>query len=144
MIDEIYFGGKQIARLFNVTQKTISVWGEKGFPKAAHGKYPVFACHDWWMAHNSDPSGDDIGEFRKRKLGAEARIKEYDAAVREGELVARSEAEGWVIGLVSMVKSGFLGLPRRAAPVVFGKEIREIEEVLNREIKAILKKLAKK
>ena len=85
--------------------------------------------------------GDTIADSKKRKLDAEARLKEIDLMVREGELIKRDEAKDWVGAEVDTAKKAFMFLPRRLPGMLIGKDERDMEPVIRGEIYEILRKM---
>ena len=62
---------------------------------------------------------------------------------KEGSLILKNEAVKWVSILVAEAKQGFMNLPRRFGPVLaVVNDEKEIEELLRKEIWAILRQLA--
>ncbi len=90
-----------------------------------------------------DDDSESMDEAKRRKEIAVANMKELSEQQMRGELIPRDDAVKWVGAMVDEAKSAFLALPRRMAPVIYGKEIREGEIALRAEVHRILTRLAR-
>ena len=91
----------------------------------------------------AEGSGDaSLTDERRELVRVQRKLKELELMVAKGKLVQRDEAEGWAIQLAMEARQSFVHLPRRMAGELFGKEPRDIEEILRKEIYIILKKLS--
>jgi phage terminase Nu1 subunit (DNA packaging protein) len=136
-----------LATALGVNIRSITRWVKDGLPRAATGKFCLPECVTWLVerARASGAGSDDEGKrwltiFRKER----ALISELERKKLEGSLIPRDEAVKWAVSLATEAKMAFLALPRRTAPVLYGKEIRDIEALLRTEIRAILTRLAQR
>ena len=126
----------QLSEIFGVTQQAISLWAGRGCPKAGHGKWDIALVLQWWL-DNLYQADNDTEEMAQAKL-------EYWQAKARGETVKSDLAEGKVIPVdeikkawawrVSEMSNGLGALPMRLAPLIAGKNEREIRSILGSEI----------
>lgn len=118
--------------------------------KVGHGKFDGPKAHQLYIENmvipkfaRSDDDSESMEEAKRRKEIAVANLKELDEQERRGELIDRSQAVDWVGSLVDEARTAFQALPRRMAPILYGKEIRDSEATLRKEVNRILNKLAR-
>lgn len=139
----------ELAAFIGVSMQTINEWA-KSWLASAKVKYGVFAVRqavDLWVKNivaPPVPEGQETeADARRRKEIARANKEELRAKREAESLVPKEQAENWLIQLLSEAKTAFLGSGRRLAPEIYGKEIRDIEAVINTENKRILRKMAR-
>lgn len=151
-MDDRTVSPKFLAYQWSVHPKTIRDWDWLKPAKVAPGRFDAKLAHDLYIRHrilplHSAPEGAETGESleeaKRRYEIARANKAELQAAQLRGNLMERGEAIQWVTALVSEARLAFLALPRRLAPVLYGKEIREIEALIREEISRILGKLSR-
>lgn len=106
----------------------------------------------WKMTlDGTDMGGSDGGNpkgsyeaGRARKVNAEAAIKELALAKARGEAVSIDLVERQWATIFSNVKTRLLAIPSRLAPLIpsCGDSVVEIEAMLDKEVKAVLRALA--
>lgn len=140
-LSEITVTSGDFASLFEVSRRTVESWKREGMPHLKRGILLLEGVR-WWRAERFKEL-DALKVARIKKETAKAKIAELDAKEREGSLIPRNLAIGWVSQLVVEAKAGLWGLPRR-----MGEELaviqdgKEIEERLRLEIRRILTNLA--
>lgn len=139
--------GADLARCFGVDRAMITRWKKAGMPENK-GVFSLPECIRWRIdreTSDSDSKGDALnGEkwlavYRRER----ARLAKLERKKTQEDLVSKDEAIGWLSQILAETKTAFLGFPRRLAPEVFGKEPRDVEGILDDEIKRILRKLAR-
>lgn len=137
----------QVAYMVGVSKVTISEW-VKVWALPAREKRGFFDANIFLRLYvenviipkyaKPDIEGESVEEAKRRKEIAVANLKELQASELKGELVPKDEAIEWVGSLVDEARNSFVALPRRMAPTIYGKEIRDIENDLRKEINRIL------
>ena len=122
----------ELAGVLETSVQSLIAWKKDGMP-------PDLAGAVAWVRRNKPIAGDGdtLVDSKKRKLDAEARLKEIDLMVREGELIKRDEAKDWVGAEIDTAKRAFLSLPRRLPGMLKGKDERDMEPVIRAEIKGV-------
>ncbi|MBF0548176.1 MAG: hypothetical protein HQM08_27315 [Candidatus Riflebacteria bacterium] len=142
----------QLSNRWGVTSKTINVWASKWLApaKISYGKFDDVLSHKLYIENvikpefNQGSNGEEsIDESKRRKEKALADKAELQAKQLSESLIPKDQAIDWVIELVVEAKSAFRSIPRRIAPVIYGKEIRDIEGIISDEIDDALRKLAR-
>ena len=86
---------QELARLFKLSPRRIAQYANEGMPRAAHGRYPLEACVQWYIARlerqaaekPAESVGKEYDRARTRKANAQARQAELQSAVLEGSLM---------------------------------------------------------
>ena len=139
----------QLADLFGVTTKTVYEWAHTWLGPAKVGKDSFIgrqAVALWLekIAAPKTPEGQESeGDARRRYEIARADKEELRVKREAESLVSKDEAIGWLVQILSEAKTAFLGAGRRLAPEAYGKEPRDIEGIIDDEMKRILRKLAR-
>jgi len=139
----------ELAECCSITVKTVSLWTRTWLKpaKLSRGTYHAAKAIRLWIKHVIRPAehvGDESEANARRRFEIARANKEELRVKRVAEsLVPRDEALSWVRELVAEARSAFLPLARRLAPVLHGKEIRDIEGILDDAVKATLRRLAK-
>ena len=120
----------QLSQVTGFTRATVSKRLEGLDPDETDGRSKRYVTKDA-LARLYRGDSLDLTEARARLAKEQADKQEMDNAIRRGDLVAGSEVEEFVIGLLSMVKTQLLAVPAKAAPEAHGAEsIAEVEEVI--------------
>ncbi len=72
----------------------------------------------------------------------EARIKKLDYEVKKGKLVNADEVRVAVFNIARVARDKILNLPDSVAPVIVGKNLKEVHEVLSKETRLICEEIA--
>ena len=140
-ISDLQVTSQIFSELLGVSRRTVESWKREGLPHSKKG-IPFVEGFQWWRAERFKEL-DALRAARTRREVAKAHISELDAKEREKSLIPRNEAVKWVSLLVAEAKQGFINLPRRFGPVLaVVNDERECEEILRKEIWAILKELS--
>jgi len=145
MIENYMVSASDLARLFEVTIRTIWKWHERGMPKEGRGKFSLLKCVRWWRGNIlGDIQGEtNLAEQKLRFAVARARREELRVLEQEGKLIDRDEPLQWLRGHVFEAKEAFLGLPRRMAETLaVENDVKNIEVILREEVRQILTDLA--
>ncbi len=134
---------EQLARIFGKSVRTIANWAKDGMPQRSDGRYSITDIQLWRMDKNlQQRSVDDHGDKVQRSVAKyrdiKARREEIKLKKELGELIPREQVETGLIQLATVLKINFLSLPRTLAPQLVGMEPREIEAILDQNIKHII------
>ncbi len=121
---------KELADLFSVSVSTIKKWAVEGFPVKGELKIQIH-----WVRTNRPLAGSAITEARIRKISAEARLKEFEVALREGELLLREEVVSHNITVYQAAKSNFWQLHRLLPTKLAALEPRDMGMVIKLEVR---------
>ncbi|MBF0548558.1 MAG: hypothetical protein HQM08_29265 [Candidatus Riflebacteria bacterium] len=141
----------QIAQIWGVSSKTIIDWRKKWLAPAylKYGSFDMVVAHRLYIENIIAPQFEcneesgSITESKRKKEKALAEKAQLQVKGLRESLVHRSQPLEWIGELVAEAKKVFRGIPRKIAPGIYGKEIREIEGIIEDEIKAALRKLAR-
>lgn len=143
---------EQLTYMWGTTKKTVAEWS-KGwlFPaKVRRGKFDANIAHRLFIENQvipkyvkPDDGTESTDSAKRRKEIAMANLKELQEGELRGDLIQKDDAIKWVGGLVAEAKQRFIALPRRLAPVLYGKDIRDIENDIRLEVNRILALLAR-
>jgi len=124
---------KEVGNLFDVSVSTIKKWGAEGFPIKGELKEQIA-----WVRTNRPIVGSLITEARTRKINAEARLKELELLIKEGQLLPRSEVVDHLRFIILETKHRFLQLNRTLPPRLVGLEPRQQGDFIKKEVIRIL------
>jgi len=137
------------------SRPTVMSYIDRGMPVVVRGgkgrpwEFNPKAIKTWQEAldSNEESAGGTKGSYevgRARKVHAEASIKEIALAKARGESVSVALVEERWATIFSNVKTRMLAIVPRLAPIIPACDgnIVEIEALLNREIKSVLRALA--
>jgi len=142
--NEIFLTKKQMMKVFTISGSGLYRWVQRGLPKDGR-RFPLGPCLDWVKRNiwHTDSGEGDMAEQKLAFQRARTRREELRVLQEEGSLIPKNEAVKWVSLLVAEAKQGFMNLPRRFGPVLaVVNDEKEIEELLRKEIWAILRQLA--
>lgn len=134
-----------MAGLFDVTEKTISVWKNKeGLAEAflSKGKWDLRTAVQWWAENKFYPSDNkEISDSRERWEKARADKMELSVDQIKGELLPADEVQHALKELIGTTKRAFLMLPHQLPTLLVGKDPAETKETLETAVDEILKGL---
>lgn len=112
-----------VSVMFNVADKTVYNWIEKGLPTLLQGKinwYDLFACFDWYLDNVFEGKDKRTAENKKdnaeiRKKVAEAELKELELARARGALIDVNDIEKQLSLRATYFKTALEELPRSNA-----------------------------
>lgn len=124
----------EIAEIFSCSVSTIKKWEPEGFPSKGTLREMV----TWVRVNRPLATDKTITEARRRKLEAEARLKELDLMIREGELLPREEIAQHNAQIIQQTKQRFLLLNRTLPPKLARVETRAQGDIIKKEVRQIL------
>jgi len=127
-----------LADLFSVSVSSIKKWDAEGFPVKGELKEQIA-----WVRANRPIASHAITEARTRKINAEARLKELELMIKEGELVQRSEVLEHIKFIILETKNRFWLLRRTLPPKLSGRDSREWGDIIKAEVRQILENFSK-
>ena len=143
---------KQLAEYLGRSERTISYYKNQGMPLNPDGTYDLDAIDAWIEARTKKGIGQPHGERPDPgdKLGWEAVYKEMKARLAElelkkfqGELISLDDVRRQWINRIIEVKTALLSLPRKIPPLLEGKEKRDMEAILEDEVRFILERFSR-
>lgn len=143
---------KEVAEYLGRAERTIAYYKNQGMPANPDGTYDLDAIDAWVESRNSKGTGQPHGKHPDSgdKSGWEAIYKEMKARLAEmelnklkGELISLDEVKRQWIGRIVEVKAALLSLPRKLPPLLEGKEKRDIEAILDSEVRFILERFSR-
>jgi len=133
---KLTFTSNQVAQIFGLTTRAVTLWGERGCPKVAANTWDMKDVITWWVENIYEPENDadDIHTAKLVYWQAKARVETAKAQVAEGAVMSREEVEdGWAWR--KSEESGMLAaLALLLSPRLVGKNELEIREIINLEI----------
>jgi phage terminase Nu1 subunit (DNA packaging protein) len=135
-----------ISVMFNVADKTVYNWIEKGLPTIINGKinwYDLFGCFDWYLDNVFEGKDKRTAENKKdnaeiRKKVAEAELKELELARARGALIDVNDIEKQLSLRATYFKTALEELPRSNAVEMLNceteKEVIDFWEQCNQNV----------
>lgn len=128
----------QLAQLLGVTPRTVRNLDQEGIPHEGDGRskrYPAGRAIRWFLAREKDrirreAPQVDVKELKARKLGAETRLAELEAAKEEGILIPLDIHEERFGLQLDRIRARILNVPGAWAPALVG--CRSIPEAMTR------------
>jgi hypothetical protein len=127
------------AEIFDLSISGLKKWIAEGFP--AKGTLREMVA---WVRKNRPLTGNTLTESRKRKIDAEAKLKELELMIKQGALISRDSVLREFLNRIYIVKAGLLGLPRSLPGKLVGKDGREMSMVIKRSVIDLLTKYSRK
>lgn len=150
---------RQLAELFSVTEPTITTWQKNGLPLVIDGvrgssnQYDTRKCIDWFVhrevtkAFGDGPNTEgeflDSDQQLARLRCAQANKVEIEVALLEGRVLDAEEVQLAFGKIDGEVKSAFLSMPSRMAPVLVRlRSVKEITRAIKDDVLQTLGKLS--
>ena len=131
----------EVARHFNLTERTIYDWKRFGMPVREDGSFDLMAITRWRENRNQrKPANRDKDseywqkEYRKNK----AKLAELDLKVKQGNFVAKADVISALKEIQSYVKKHLLLIPRIAPERMIGLDVQGQAVLLGEMIETIL------
>jgi len=142
-IEEVELSQKDFSLLMNVSRETIRIWESKGMPSIKRGKYVLWDCFQWWRKNIAvDPNETTLTEERKLKIQVERKLKELEYLLETKELIPWNEVENEFVGRVGIVTQGLMSLHRILPRLLYGKEPREMADIIKNHVIQLRNKYA--
>ena len=91
----------------------------------------------------SESGTPDYFAERARKAAADARLAEMKADERAGKLLDADATKKAITAMHVAIRDGLAAIPRKCAPMVHSaKDVRECEEIIDRQISDVLNRLS--
>ena len=143
-IEAVELSQKDFSSLMNVSRETVRIWESKGMPSSKRGHYVLWDCFQWWRKNIAvDPNETTLTEERKLKIQVERKLKELEYLLETKELISRAEIVNEFLARISIVKQGLMSLHRSLPPILFGKEPREMADILRKYERQLLDKYSR-
>lgn len=136
----------EVAAFFNVSLRQVQNWIKDGCPKQqANGLYDLQKIVEWRQAKQTSkrkPLKKNKWEEKYRR--AKALLAETELKKKTGDLMDRKTVEDGRVQRILEVKRRLLALPHQLAPQVIGKDIREVEAIIETRIIEVINAFARK
>lgn len=148
---------REVAAAFGMNYTTVAKeWKQNGMP-GEKGRYDLALIAAWRDTRKKAPTSSSNGrgmddgnqQDYKRRLAADVRIREAEAArrerdnkVAEGNIVYRDNVNREVSELIIAARSAFKRIPRKMLPRFPRERAVDLAAELDREIDAVLKMMA--
>jgi hypothetical protein len=136
-----------MATLFGVTRKTISLWESNGCPKRGRGKWFLPDVLKWFLASRDNSQNDtpDEASMKTRKLKADTLYREERArrerilreALEELYFLRTDVEKAWSNRALE-AKSAFLLLEKTLPMELAGKDENEMESIIASRVREVL------
>ena len=129
---------KELADSFGVDERTISRWKGEGMPPPADGsEYDIEPIIKWWGEReiarrltSSNGVALDLNAERARHSKEQADKLEMENAKSRGLLMDAGAVAVLWSKIATAAKTRLLAIPSRVAPLLIGKKIAEIKDIL--------------
>jgi len=141
--DTIVETAEEVAKVMEVTYRTVQRWKREGMPVTKEGFYDLEEIKAWHLstlAKGKRAKGKDFWDEKISKF--KAGLLELELLETSGLLLPKEEVERDRINRIMTVKRTFLALPTRMAPILAMKEPREIEALLQEAVGEIIDEFA--
>jgi phage terminase Nu1 subunit (DNA packaging protein) len=138
-----------VAKLISLTPQRVGQLTEAGVLKLnPRGLYVPAEVVAAYVAHREHIAAQRLGgggsytDARAAKMRADAALSQIELAERQRELVRTDSVLEIVVGAVTKMKTVILGWPNRLAPRLANKSASEIQDILKKEVHALLRTLS--
>jgi len=144
-LETIELSQNDFSFLMGVSRETVRIWEKKGMPCNGRGSYPLAECFCWWKDNiSTDLNETSLTEERRLKVQVERKLKELEYMVETKELIPKEEILNEFLARIMIVKQGLMSFHRSLPPILFGKEPREITDILKRHTWQLLDKFSRR
>lgn len=141
--DTIVKTAEEVAKVMEVTYRTVQRWKREGMPVAKEGFYDLEEIKAWHLSRTETGKRAKGKDFWDEKISKfKAGLLELELLQTSGMLLPKEEVERDRINRIMAVKRTFLALPTRMVPILAMKEPREIEALLSEAIGEIIDEFA--
>lgn len=143
------FGSSDTAKILGVSIRWLQKLTQDGvLEKEGHGKYEIaktVQAFVAWKTAQAEESNEEELNFKKEKTlltRAQRKKAEMELAVMRGELHRGQDVEQVMNEMLSTFRARCLVIPTRTAPLLTGKGLNEIKQLLRTEIREVLAELS--
>lgn len=136
---------EKVAKVFDVSVRTVQNWARDGMPVTQEGKYDLIDIRAWRSIKNNRVSG----KKGNRKDDAEARYREAKACLAEialkekkGLLLNKRRVENELVQISLGIKLILLSLPQQVAPQLVGLDAQKINALLTARIREAIQEIS--
>lgn len=137
---ELRGSGAQLARLLGITDRRVRQLADEDIlTRQAEGDFilPEAIAEYYSYKYQTDETIDYMAEKAKHEK-AKRELAELELGKRRLELHSASDVETVLSEMLTNFRAQIHGLPSKMAPILFGKPVADIEELLNNEVEARL------
>ncbi len=134
---------ENLAKIFKVDRRTAYRWNEEGMPWQKDGWWNIVEVQKWRESRNKKKEQEPEGQFEAKIAEVRYNLLKLNYEERIGDVISLAKVKEDIGSEILIIKQQFLSLPRQIAPQLFGLEIIEIEELLEKKLKEIISGFAK-
>lgn len=128
----------ELAQILGITSRQVRNLEKKGIPHRSKGReklYPVPGAVLWYIQQERERASssaplEEMKELKNRKLSAETRLAEFEAAEKEGKLIPLEIHEERFAAQLERLRARILNVPGAWAPALVG--CRAIPDAMTR------------
>jgi len=137
----------QIAEIFGVLPRTVTLYGERGCPKKGKNAWDIKEVVQWWAENIYAPEDNEESDIYVAKLEywrAKARVEQVKATKLEESVIPIDDVLAAWAWRVSEMSGMLAALGLRLAPMLEGLDEIGIREKLNEELWKVRDNFARK
>ncbi len=132
---------EDVARLMDVSYRTVQRWKQDGMPTSKEGYYDLREIKKWHISRG-DKDKTELEESRAywkdQIVRLQAALLDLDVKTRTGQLMSREDVERGRLMRIMAIKRALLALPTVLAGKLAMKEPREVAAILYKAIGEII------
>ena len=131
---------EKVAKVFDVSIRTVQNWVRDGMPVSSEGKYDLLEVRAWRLIRSQRKRSKEgkKTDWEQRYREYKARLTELELKKEMGEVIDLRQAEKEIIYNILGIKRRLLALPKEIAPQLAGLETRKIFELLTSRLNELL------
>lgn len=135
----------EVAKALSIATRTIERWVREGMSQTPEGYYNLIDIQAWRAVRSQKKTtkGKSKEYWEKRYREYKAKLANLELQEAIGQLISQKEVEKGQVARILAVKRALLALPKAVAPVLVGREAREIQVYLTDKVKEIIEQFAK-
>lgn len=136
---------QEVADFYEVSERTIRKWEDKGCPKKGHGNWDLKAVNAWWLENifSLKNDGDDIKNVQLEYWRAKTRSENVKANIAEERVMAKeSFVKAWT-WRVNELANGLRSWVMRLSPLLAMKQETEVRSIIDGEVWKLLDKFSR-
>jgi phage terminase Nu1 subunit (DNA packaging protein) len=137
----------EIAQLFGVVPRAVTLWGEKGCPKLKVNTWDLRKVMMWWIENiyeiEKDPDSD-ISAFKTDYWRHHARLEKAKADLLEGSVMKKADIVTEWAWRAAEMGGNLAAVPLRISPLLEGLNEIERRKVLDEEMWTIRDNFSRK
>jgi phage terminase Nu1 subunit (DNA packaging protein) len=143
------FKTKELASLFEVSDRTIRLWANKGLPKISAGKFDGLSAVRWYAENVFMPEAAESkdllskAEAERLMLNLKAELLQVEVDRERGKFVEAEKVKRDWIRIAQAVKTTLYGIPFRLSAIVATMDNEsEIRKMIKQEVNRALTEIS--